>query len=203
MDNLGTLYIKSGRFEEAHKLYTNLLNNHKSYLEGKVHYAQLMILERSFHKAEALLKSIIDTNTTYRDAYHQLGVLLIETNRTSEGLENILQTIHLCHVADTSRAQFYVYHGDLMKDMGDLETAAQSYEMAIRLDSGISHAHLNLGVVHHLEGRYLQALKHYKLAQSLDPHNSVVMENLDKLMRNSRNMSVLECSKESEFCRTW
>ncbi|XP_022243209.1 transmembrane and TPR repeat-containing protein 1-like [Limulus polyphemus] len=203
MDNLGTLYLKSGRFREAHKLYGQLINKHESYLEGKVHYAQLLMQERSFYQAEELLLSVLNNNATYREAFHQLAVLFIHTNKTSEGLENILQALRLCHVTDKSCAQLYVSHGDLMKDMGDLETAAQSYSLAIQLDPEICHAHLNLGVTYHLQGWYLEALKHYQTAQTLDPQNPVVLENLEKLKKKMWKKSALECNEESKFCRTW
>ncbi|XP_013791860.1 transmembrane and TPR repeat-containing protein 1-like [Limulus polyphemus] len=87
--------------------------------------------------------------------------------------------------------------------MDDLDTAAQSYTMAVQLDPGIGHAHLNLGVIHHLKGRFLQALKHYRTAQNLDPQNPVVLENLDKLKKKLWEKSERECAEESEFCRTW
>ncbi|XP_076355794.1 protein O-mannosyl-transferase TMTC1-like isoform X1 [Tachypleus tridentatus] len=203
MDNLGTLYMKSGRLVEAHELYNQLINKHKDYLDGKLHYAQLLTQERSFNQAEILLLSVINSNATYREAYYQLAIIFIQTNRTSEGLENILRALRLCHVNEKSCAQFYVSHGDIMKDMEDLETAAQSYNLAIQLDPSITHAHLNLGVVYHLQGWYLEALKHYQMAHRLDDQNPVVLENLEKLKKRVMKTSLLACNEENEFCRTW
>ncbi|XP_076350106.1 protein O-mannosyl-transferase TMTC1-like isoform X2 [Tachypleus tridentatus] len=203
MDNLGTLYIKSGRLEEARKLYSKLTQKHGSFLDGKIHYAQLLIQERSFYDAEVLLQSVININATYREAYHQLAILFIETNRTSEGFESILQALRLCHVTDKSCALLYVCHGDLVKDMNDLDTAAQSYTIAIQLDPGIGHAHINLGVIHHLKGRHLQALRHYRTAQNLDPQNPVVLENIEKLKKHQWKKSIRRCAEESECYQTW
>ncbi|GFU38430.1 transmembrane and TPR repeat-containing protein 1 [Trichonephila clavipes] len=84
MDNLGVLYISAGRIAEASKLYKDLHEMYSDYVEGRVHFAQVLMQERSFQQAEQLLQSVIKENITHRDALHQLSLLYSQVNRTTE-----------------------------------------------------------------------------------------------------------------------
>ncbi|XP_076346321.1 protein O-mannosyl-transferase TMTC1-like isoform X2 [Tachypleus tridentatus] len=202
LDNLGILYIKSGRLQEARQVYRQLFNQFGQYQDGKIHYAQLLLQERSFEEAESALLSVIKGNQSFYEAYHQLAILYTHINRSAEGLERILQAIKLCSTTKTSCAQLYVCHGDILKDLKDLNAAAQSYNLAVQIDPKIAHAHLNLGVIHHLQGRYNEALKHYQSAQNLDPYNPVVVENMKKLKKQVFKSSPRECVSQSATCWT-
>ncbi|KFM66663.1 protein O-mannosyl-transferase TMTC1-like [Stegodyphus dumicola] len=65
--------------------------------------------------------------------------------------------------------------------MKQWDDAAQSYRMAIQLDPKLSHAHVNLAVINHLQGECHQALRHYHEAYMLDPDNQLLHENMRKL----------------------
>ncbi|KAG8194872.1 hypothetical protein JTE90_029163 [Oedothorax gibbosus] len=181
MDNLGVLYISAGRIADANKLYKELYQKFSGYVEGKVHFAQVLMQERSFQQAEVLLLSVIQDNTTHRDALHQLSLLYSQVNRTTEALEHILKSLNLCSSSEVSCAQMHVDHGDILKDMKNWDDAAQSYRMAIQLDPKLSHAHVNLAVINHLQGECHQALRHYHEAYMLDPDNQLLHENMRKL----------------------
>ncbi|XP_054722194.1 protein O-mannosyl-transferase TMTC1-like isoform X2 [Uloborus diversus] len=181
MDNLGVLYISAGRIGEANKLYKELHEKYSNYIEGKVHFAQVLMQERSFQQAEQLLQSVVQQNSTHRDALHQLSLLYSQINRTTEALEHILKSLNLCSSSEVACAQLHVDHGDILKDMKQWDDAAQSYRMAIQLDPKLSHAHVNLAVINHLQGECHQALRHYHEAYMLDPDNQLLHENMRKL----------------------
>ncbi|CAG2116039.1 unnamed protein product [Medioppia subpectinata] len=130
-----------------------------------------------------MLYSVINTNSSHRDAYHQLAILHSQLNKTTEALDSIVKALTLCSPDDISCAHLYVEHGDILRDLRDWQSAAESYRIAISLDSGISRSHLNLAVICHLEGEYKIALHHYLVAHSLDPNNAIIAENISKLKR--------------------
>ncbi|CAL1276414.1 unnamed protein product [Larinioides sclopetarius] len=155
MDNLGVLYISAGRIAEANKLYKELHEKYTDYVEGRVHFAQVLMQERSFQQAEMLLQSVIQENNTHRDALHQLSLLYSQVNRTTEALEHILKSLNLCSSSETACAQLHADHGDILKDLKQWEDAAQ--------------------------GECHQALRHYHEAYMLDPDNQLLHENMRKL----------------------
>jgi len=172
------------------------------YREGKVHYAQLLIQQKNFSRAEQMLYSVINTNSSHRDAYHQLAILYSQLNKTTEALDSIVKALTLCSPDDLSCAHLYVEHGDILRDLRDWQSAAESYRIAISLDSSISRSHLNLAVICHLEGDYKTALHHYLQAHSLDPLNSIIAENISKLKRQLFRHKYYSnrCHRESQSC---
>ncbi|KAK8763592.1 hypothetical protein V5799_033799 [Amblyomma americanum] len=183
MDNLAVFFINAGRLDEARALYEEAQQLFPDDLDCKVHQAQLLMRLRSFRGAEDLLLEAVSTNTSHREALHTAALLYNLTNRTAEALDYILKALALCAVDDRSCARIHADHGDILKDMDDLDSSAQSYLMAIRLNPDLAHAHLNLAVIRHLEGDYSGAFRHYQAALSLDPKNQLILENMAKLRR--------------------
>ncbi|XP_075739783.1 protein O-mannosyl-transferase TMTC1-like [Rhipicephalus microplus] len=183
MHNLAVFYVSAGRLDEARQLFENIDRRFPENRESKVHYAQLLIQLRSFQAAEDLLLHMMEHNSTDREALHMAAILYNHINRTVEALNYILRALKLCDVDDPLCAKIHSDHGDILKDLGDLSTSAQSYEVAIRLDPDIAHAHLNLAVIRHLESDYQGAFLHYQVAFSLDPKNKLITDNMAKLRR--------------------
>ncbi|GFU38424.1 TPR_REGION domain-containing protein [Trichonephila clavipes] len=72
-------------------------------------------------------------------------------NRCSMALEHILKSLNLCSFTETACAQLHADHGDILKDLKQYDDASQSYRLAIQLDPKLSHAHVNLAVINHLQ----------------------------------------------------
>ncbi|CAN7937705.1 unnamed protein product, partial [Ixodes hexagonus] len=209
MDNLAVFYINAGRADQAREIYEQVHLLFPDHLDSKVHYAQLMMRQRSFRTAEDLLLEAVHRNASHREALHQTALLYNHTNRTAEALDYILRALRLCAVDDRSCARLHAEHGDILKDLDDLSSSAEarthssalhcfSYLIAIRLDPELAHAHLNLAVIRHLQGDYTGAFRHYQTAFTLDPKNQLIADNMAKLRRRlSRGPSKKNASAKS------
>ncbi|XP_075529075.1 protein O-mannosyl-transferase TMTC1-like [Dermacentor variabilis] len=194
MDNLAVFYVSAGRLDEARQLFEEINRLFPEHRDSNVHHAQLLIRLRSFRMAEDLLLDVIENNCTDRAALHTAALLYNHINRTVEALDFVLKALKLCDVDDLLCARIHSDHGDILKDLGDLSSSAQSYEVAIRLDPNLAHAHLNLAVIRHLENDYPGAFRHYQVALSLDPNNKLIMDNMAKLRRRiTRPLPFHEC----------
>ncbi|KAH8035825.1 hypothetical protein HPB51_008896 [Rhipicephalus microplus] len=194
MDNLAVFYVSAGRLDEARELFKDIDKRFPDHRDSKVHYAQLLIQLRSFRAAEDLLLDVIDHNSTDRGALHTAALLYHHINQTVEALDYILKAPKLCAVDDLLCAKIHSDHGDILKDLNDLSSSAQSYQVAIRLDPDLAHAHLNLAVIRHLESDYPAAFRHYQVALSLDPKNKLIVDNMAKLRRRiARPLAFHDC----------
>ncbi|XP_075739549.1 protein O-mannosyl-transferase TMTC1-like isoform X2 [Rhipicephalus microplus] len=194
MDNLAVFYVSAGRLDEARELFEDINKRFPDHRDSKVHYAQLLIQLRSFRAAEDLLLDVIDHNSTDRGALHTAALLYHHINQTVEALEYVLKALKLCAVDDHLCAKIHSDHGDILKDLNDFSSSAQSYEVAIRLDPDLAHAHLNLAVIRHLESDYPAAFRHYQVALSLDPKNKLIVDNMAKLRRRiTRPLPFYDC----------
>ncbi|KAL1486898.1 hypothetical protein MTO96_031168 [Rhipicephalus appendiculatus] len=194
MDNLAVFYVNAGRLDEARQLFQEIDQLFPEHHDSKVHHAQLLIRLRSFRAAEDLLLDVIEHNGTDRGALHTAALLYNHINRTVEALDYILKALKRCDIEDRLCAKIHSDHGDILKDLGDLRSSAQSYEVAIRLDPDLAHAHLNLAVIRHLESDYAGAFRHYQVALSLDPKNKLIIDNMAKLRRRiSKPLPFRDC----------
>uniref|UniRef100_T1J4S4 dolichyl-phosphate-mannose--protein mannosyltransferase n=1 Tax=Strigamia maritima TaxID=126957 RepID=T1J4S4_STRMM len=182
-DHLGILYLNTGRVVEARETYELLTSQYPDELEAKIHFAQVMLHEQHLRDAENMLLSVVQMNETQRDALRQLALLYSHENRTTEALEYILRALKACHNNDTTCAQLHAEHANILKDMDDMDTAAESYKMAVQVNPSFTLAHLNLGVIYHIKRDFKQAWKYYRTAQLLEPHNRLLLENMEKLRR--------------------
>ncbi|XP_023210486.1 transmembrane and TPR repeat-containing protein 1-like [Centruroides sculpturatus] len=177
MDNLGLLYISTGRFKEGKIIYEKLRNKFSNYIYGKIHFvSQNFIFYLSKYK---VLKEPFNNDKNYVYTYNKFCQW-----RLSMALKYISKALTLCGKSDKKCAQLYSYHGDILKDMKNLEASAQSYSTALNMDPNLSHAHINLAVIQHLQGNYSEALYHYQKAFNLEPDNNILLENMQKLKKN-------------------
>ncbi|KAL1439467.1 hypothetical protein MTO96_010212 [Rhipicephalus appendiculatus] len=154
MDNLAVFYVNAGRLDEARQLFEEIDRLFPEHSDSK---AQLLTRLRSFRAAEDLLLDVIEHNSTDRGALHTAALLYNHINRTVEALDYILKALKLCNIDDLLCARIHSDHGDILKDLGDLSSSAQS--------------------------DYAGAFRHYQVALSLDPKNKLIIDNMAKLRR--------------------
>jgi len=75
-------------------------------------------------------------------------------------------------------AQSYVNVGNIYHQNGDLESAANFWKYALKLDPKTEKAYLNLGNYHFEKGEYDQAISYWLILQSMDPMESTVLYSL-------------------------
>ncbi|XP_054720801.1 protein O-mannosyl-transferase TMTC1-like [Uloborus diversus] len=200
MDNLGMLFFVSGRYQEARKMFQHLLLNYPERNDPKLHYAQLLIQERSYEQAEALLISVSHA-TSNREGFLHLAILYNLTNRTAEALDTILKALNMCSPVEVSCAKYHEEHGDILKDMDDFEAAEESYKIALMLDPKLARSHLNLAVIYHIKGNYTSAKLHYQEAYKLDSSPQVLLDNMRKLQQRLFSLPESTCWRTDSTCR--
>nr|XP_042899356.1 protein O-mannosyl-transferase TMTC1 [Parasteatoda tepidariorum] len=196
MDNLGMLYLATGRYREAKFLYQYVIQHYPEHNDSKLHFAQLLIQERSFDLAETLLLSIGQS----RESFLHLASLYNRTNRTAEALDTILRALNLCSLSEPACARYHEEHGDILKDMDDFDAAEESYKMALNLDPKLAKTHQNLAVIYHMKGNYSSAQYHYQEAYKLDSSPEILLDNMRKLQRRIFNVQENTCWRTDTTC---
>ncbi|XP_022698972.1 transmembrane and TPR repeat-containing protein 1-like [Varroa jacobsoni] len=186
MDQLAVLYAKAERFREAEELFTQILKKHPHHRESQLHYSQMLLSQGDASTSERILFEALEQSKglPWRDGLRQMALLYSYTNRSADAAEWIRKAIQLCP-PDAGRecAPLYTDYGDILKDLSHLNRSAECYMEAIRMQPDLAHAHINLGVIRHLQGDYSTAFDHYTVAYALEPWNTLVVENMNKLRR--------------------
>ncbi|XP_067137784.1 protein O-mannosyl-transferase TMTC1-like isoform X2 [Centruroides vittatus] len=200
MDNLGLLYTNTGRSKDARRVYDDLREKYPEHVNGKVHYSQLLIQDRSYQQAEHILLSVVEDNSSHREALHLLATLYNQSNKTTEALDYILRALAVCNFQEKICARMHAEHGDILKDLNDFDSAEHSYHLALMLDPNLAHAHLNLAVIHHLRGNYTAAHRHYQAAYYLDSNHKLLLENMEKLRKTLYKTTNDNCWRGGAAC---
>ncbi|MBF2065637.1 MAG: tetratricopeptide repeat protein [Calothrix sp. C42_A2020_038] len=68
--------------------------------------------------------------------------------------------------------------GNLLKSLGDLQSAKSAYEMTIRIDPSFAVGHYNLGMTLKAMGKFTEAISSYQRAVQLNPKYAEAYQNL-------------------------
>ncbi|KAH8034660.1 hypothetical protein HPB51_000217 [Rhipicephalus microplus] len=177
-NNYGTFLQSHGRTKEAMVQYEQALNIQQNHTVTLLNAAKSLPSMNLNNQAENLYKKALAVEPDPR-VMHNLAVFYVSAGRLDEArqlfenidrrfpenreskvhyaLNYILRALKLCDVDDPLCAKIHSDHGDILKDLGDLSTSAQS--------------------------DYQGAFLHYQVALSLDPKNKLITDNMAKLRR--------------------
>jgi serine/threonine-protein kinase len=97
--------------------------------------------------------------------YNDLAWLLSREKRWDEALEVLATGLRL----RPQEAHLYLVRGNILKDMGRLDDAADAYVQAVRCRADYHLAHLNLGLLHAMRGQLEDAVPVLQRAAALKP----------------------------------
>ncbi|XP_063883068.1 protein O-mannosyl-transferase TMTC1-like isoform X1 [Scylla paramamosain] len=180
---LARLCILMGKLGEADSVLSRITQHHPTHLTARVHMAQVRLQQRHYGESESLLEGVLREAPLHQEALYHLSLLYSSTNRSGEALEAATAAAKACREPRDLCALLHAHHADLLHTLTFLEDAVTSYQLAVRMEPALSRAHLNLGAIYHTQGRYQLAWKHYQSALTRDPHNSLLLENIEKLRR--------------------
>ncbi|KAF2368150.1 Tetratricopeptide-like helical domain [Trinorchestia longiramus] len=190
-ESLGKLYLNTERLQEAHDTFSAVLERFPHRRSTRVFLARVELQQRRYDVTENILTSVLNEDPNYQEALLQLSLLFAHTNRTSRALAVTASATERCSPPSSVCAQLLAHKADLLHSLHRTDAAQKSYEAALRYDSTLSHAHVNLGAIFHSKGELAQAWHHYLNAQAHDPTNSLLLDNMNKLRRSPHLMPPL------------
>ncbi|KAH7986539.1 hypothetical protein HPB52_024887 [Rhipicephalus sanguineus] len=186
--NLANIYSKRGQKEVAKTLLERAVELEPDFCEA-YSLAALAAEKGDLTEAERLHRMALSSDDRNADARNNYGTFLQSHGRSEEAVAQYQQALHLQqnHTVALLNAARSLRSMNLNMQAESLYKSLliriASYEVAIRLDPDLAHAHLNLAVIRHLESDYPTAFRHYQTALSLDPKNKLILDNMAKLRR--------------------
>ncbi|XP_022794710.1 transmembrane and TPR repeat-containing protein 1-like isoform X1 [Stylophora pistillata] len=179
---LGVLYYHNQQLKEAELAWKESLELEPTNTETRSNYAILLGQTNRLHQAVGVMKGLVLDDPQNPGNYKTLAGMYAQNRQWNEALQVIASALRR-HV---NNAELYYFQGNFYKDLNKMQEAKKSYTKAVQLDPQLFSAHLNLGVIFHLEGNRAEARLHYEIAAKLDPGNTILKENLAKLQRLER-----------------
>lgn len=167
LNDLGILLLKSKNFEEAEKIFINILDIDTENIKA-LHNIGLCFKERGhFQGAINVFQKVLKAKPDTIQTLNSLGLVYKDMNLLSSALQNFENAIK----CDPSFASSYMNLADLQKTFGNLDLAVENYKTATSLDPNFTEAFNNLGNCYKYLGNYQEASHAYLTSLRLDPNN--------------------------------
>jgi TolB-like protein/tetratricopeptide (TPR) repeat protein/DNA-binding winged helix-turn-helix (wHTH) protein len=161
---LGTLYIMSGRYEQAEGLYRSLLTRAPRNADYHIGLGRSLEGQNRLEEAEAALREATLVEPGYWMAYNSLGSFLFAFGRSEEAVENYRRVTSLA----PGNSSGFNNLGAALMTSGNLEAAAGAFERSVEIEPGRS-AYSNLGTLYYFLGRMDEAVAMYSKAIEFAP----------------------------------
>jgi tetratricopeptide (TPR) repeat protein len=173
-NNLGIIYHRMGREEEAVALFRKALEIDPDYPEA---YNNLGNASNALGKREealALYKKALEIDPDFALAHNNLGNAYAILGKREEALASYKKAIE----ADPNYAEAYYSLGNAYSGLGKTEDALALFKKTVELNPYHPGAHYNLGNAYSSLGKSEEALASYKKAIEINPDEALAYNNL-------------------------
>jgi len=163
---LGTLYVMSGRYEQAEGLYRSLLARAPRNADYHIGLGRSLEGQNRLQEAEAALREATLVEPGYWMTYNSLGAFLFGFGRSGEAVEAYRRVTALT----PGNAGGFNNLGAALMTSGNLEAAARAFERSVEIEPGRG-AYSNLGTLYYYLGRMDEAVATYSKAIEFAPQS--------------------------------
>ncbi|MFC1704003.1 tetratricopeptide repeat protein [Candidatus Omnitrophota bacterium] len=153
-NNLGSLYVDSGRKEEARALFKKAIEIDPDYVNAYANLALLYSGEGNKEYAIELYEKALAIKSDYAEIYNNLGLLYGDIGKKEEAIALLQKAIDI----KPQYAEAYCNLGLLFATSGKAEEAIIQCKKAIELDPSFAEAYFVLCKLYYGEGQYVIAV---------------------------------------------
>ncbi|KAG5830560.1 hypothetical protein ANANG_G00312000 [Anguilla anguilla] len=180
---LGALYYNTGRYEEALQVYREAAALQPDSADIWLALAQVLAMAGRSKEAEKMTFGIITRNAGCVECYRLLSAIYSKRGSHEEALDALEKALQQNPSEAGVRAELHFSKGNQLREMNMLDSAFESYKLAVELNPDQSQAWMNMGGIQHIKGDYALARQYYQRALQLSPGSKLLKENLAKLDR--------------------
>jgi tetratricopeptide (TPR) repeat protein len=173
-NNLGTVLVRIGRYQEAIKNFRRVIQINPDYAEVHNNFGAALIHIGQHREAMEQYERALQLKSNYPEAYNNLGSVLDQIGRPREAIEHYKQALRL----NPEYAEPYFNLGNLYKTAGQYQQAIECYRQALRLKPDYIEAYNNLGIAFFETNQPWEAIECYHQALKWKPDYTEVYYNL-------------------------
>jgi len=162
--NEGILLHKSGKFEEAKKIYEEILRLNPINFEVTNLLGIISLQLQKYDEAIILITKAISINPNHHALYNNLGVTYKNLEQYDNAIKNFNKAIEL----NPNYAEAYNNLGIIFKNNKEYEEAYKNYIKSIELKPDYVEAYNNLGLLYKVIQKYDEAIINFDKAIKLN-----------------------------------
>ena len=173
-NNLGTVLVRIGRYQEAIKNFRRVIQINPDYAEVHNNFGAALFHMGRPREAMEQYERALQLKSNYPEAQNNLGSALDQIGRPREAIEHYEQALRL----NPEYAEAYFNLGNLYKTAGQYQQAIECYWQALRFKPDYVEAYNNLGIAFFETGQPREAIERYHQALKWKPDYTEVYYNL-------------------------
>jgi len=205
----GNVFIKDSENDgiyRGRKDFIRALHLNPQSAEARVNLAFGLQMEGSYMKAWNLFTKTLNINPNYAAALEGRALVSLHMGNTFGAFVDMNAAVKLCQ-----SAQLLTNRGVVNQCMGDIRSAMNDYQMAIRIDPSFSLAYYNAANLYFMHRQFSQAISFYCGAINWNPMdanahlNRAVAKSVGKDLNGSRDVdgALDDFNAASKLAVTW
>ena len=178
-NNLGEIYYKTGRLDEAVRELVIAISLDPEVADTHCNLGVVYNAQGRLGKATGELETALRLNPDNAEAHYNLGVAYDLQGRLDEALREYRTALKL----NPDYTEAHNNLGVIYQKQGLLDNAMKEMQAALRLNPDIAAVHNNLGIVYGRLGRRDEAMREFQAALRLNPDYTEARRYLELLNR--------------------
>jgi len=166
-NNLGTVYHKSGKYDEAISSYKKAIEIDPKYFKSYFNIGVAYLAKGDYKNADENFIKSLNLNPTYTDAYYALGNSNFLRQNYKEALKYYTKTIEI----NPSYSIGWNAIGASLHQMGNFDKAVEFYLKALEINPSYMEARGNLIGAYLQKGDIKSAISQLEIATKIHPDN--------------------------------
>lgn len=167
-------FINQSKLGDALLLLRKVLRNNPKEIQALNIIGQILIKQKDFSTAIEYLQKSLNINSNDYEIWARLGYAYEKNKLYEKALEAYKQSLGL----NTQQAHVYDCLGRVLAKMNRDYEALPYFFKALEFSPDDVDVHNNIGFTSKKLGLYEMAVKHYQIAKTLDPNNSMYLSSL-------------------------
>jgi tetratricopeptide (TPR) repeat protein len=173
-NNLGNIYFRIGRMDEAMEHYQKALAIHPQYELAHNNLGLVLLQRERVDEAIIQYQKALEIQPQYVEAHDNLGEALVQSGRVDEAIAQFQMVVEI----HPEYAKAHDNLGNVLLQKGRVDEAIIQYQKALEIQPDLAEANNNLGVGFLQKGQLNEAIVYYQKAVQLQPRNAAFQNNL-------------------------
>ncbi|XP_076445403.1 protein O-mannosyl-transferase TMTC1-like [Babylonia areolata] len=186
MEQLGQLYHRTGRTQEAVQVYTAMVHKAPNDTDLLLALVQTLMDNGQKRYAEKVVTDMLTRAPHNPQALYAKGHVHLALGQAQQALSAFLEASRWVENNTRLSGKILYEMGNVYKDMQMFPQALESYQAALAASPTLTLARHNLAVLYHVLGQLEQAQREYEHVLREEPTNRLLLENMAKLQRSLR-----------------
>ena len=175
-NNMGLLYSKMKRFDDAFDAYMQALALRRDYAEVYYNLGVMSLKQKAFEQATNYFREAIARRENYAQAYYNLALSYANLQQNKASIEAYKKVLAL----KPNDVRIQLNLAVRYSKVGSLQSAQTLYLSILGKDDSYYTAWLNLGLVYLQQKKYVEAIEALEKAITLEPESSKARRALAK-----------------------